>query len=292
MMKVGPIPTGYLFMRRREFLQKTGLVVAAGSGGLAIPASRAAAQQEQNQRDKPSGDHRRGVLVTSADSTLARFLAGALASQFHVRLTGPVRGAAEVDFVASRLEADEATRAAVRGMEAIVHVAEPPAGSDHDAAIDHRTRGTYNLLRAAVAEGVGQVVYLSSLATMLGYDEQYEVTETWRPTPMAAPDGLSHYLGERTCREFAHSGKLNAAVLRLGTVVDAGATTGKPLGPLGIDRRDVARAVSLALGCLFDKHADRPGWWSVFHVQADSPRARFSIAKARRVLGFQPQVNG
>jgi nucleoside-diphosphate-sugar epimerase len=126
---------------------------------------------------------------------------------------------------------------------------------------------------------------------MVGYDEAFQVDEDWRPIPGDSV-GLAEYLGEYVCREFAREGKLSMTVLRLGKVIRAEDFAGQPFDPLWVDRRDIAQAVSLALAAQLAAGGPRLGAWSIFHILSGSPRARFSIERARRVLGYRPQFAG
>ena len=52
--------------------------------------------------------------------------------------------------------------------------------------------------------------------------------------------------------------------------------------PLWVDERDVVQAVSLALTTKF-------GRFQVFHIQSDSPKARFAVTRAKSTLKYRPQ---
>jgi nucleoside-diphosphate-sugar epimerase len=201
--------------------------------------------------------------------------------------SSPVR--TDHEFVKCALDADESTNAIVRGVDAIVYVARPPADAAESEQIDYQTRCTYNLLRAAVDQGVRNVVMLSSLRSMTGYEASFQVDENWRPLPTIACGGLPEHLGEFVCREFTHQGDLNIIVLRLGNVARAEALKGKPADPLWVDPRDVAQAVRRSLAVLFANRQPGLGYWSIFHIQSDSPQSEFSIRKAERFLGYRPQ---
>jgi nucleoside-diphosphate-sugar epimerase len=140
----------------------------------------------------------------------------------------------------------------------------------------------YNLLWAASEEGVTRVVQLSTLELMTGYDPAFAVTEWWRPKPNLEPGVLARHLGEYTSREFAREGKTNVVVLRLGKVVRAAEVQGRPPDPLWVEERDVVHAVERALTAKLAR-------WQVFHIGADSPRARFSVRRAKTALGYQPR---
>jgi uronate dehydrogenase len=224
------------------------------------------------------------ILITSAASPLAQGLAAVLRPEHRLRLTEQTQLEVEGEFVRCSLDHDYSTNLLVQGMEAIIHAAEPAAEATEQQQLDYLTRGTYNLLWAAAAEGVRRVVYLSTLELLSRYDENFIVTERWRPRPTTAPSLLAKHLGESVCREFAREHKLSVVVLRLGQVVRAEAVANQPFNPTWVDERDVAQAVSQALTA-------RLGDWAVFHIQADSPQAQFPVANARKLLGYNPTVS-
>lgn len=252
----------YACMKRRGFLQSSGL--------LGMPLAAAQAPPKKT------------LLITSAGSELAKRLAAGLSQQHTIRLTERKGIQADHEFVECALGHDPSTNAAVRGVHAIVHVAEPLSGDDAAQQIDLATRCTYNLLFAAAAESVPLVVLLSSLDLMTGYDPNLTVSETWRAKPTTEPRILSKHLAEFTTREFARENKITAVVLRLGKVVRSEDVKGRPFDPLWVDERDVVQAVHLALSSRFAR-------FQVFHIQADSPKARFAVTRARGGLKYRSQ---
>lgn len=271
-------------MKRRHFIQRAGLVTAS------IPAVALAA----DETPPPSKPDRRSprLLITSAHHPLAQAIAAGLRERYRVSLTSPADlGAGPLPFTRSPLDHGESCRTLVRGIDAVVHVAEPLAGASEAERTDYRTRATYNLLRAATEAGVEAVVYLSSLAMMTAYGAEFNVDEDWQPRATVESGALSDYLGEFTCREFTRDGSLRVCALRLGKVVRAQDTAG-PWDSLAVDEQDVVQAVSRALAAQLSTPKPRLGPWSVFHILSASPQARFSITKARRVLGYHPQSNG
>lgn len=222
------------------------------------------------------------LLITAAADPLARALADQLAATHTIRLTdrGPMQSPHE--FAVSPLGHDASTNLLVRGMDAIVHLSSVSSAQDATDQIDYMTRCTYNLLMAAVTEGVRRVVYLSSLDLMTPYDVNYRVDERWRPLPSPQPPSLTAHLGESVCREFAREHKLDVAVLRLAQVTQA--DNHIPSAPW-VDVRDVAQAVNLALTAQIEQ-------WGVYHIASSAAGPRFSIDKAQTELGFAPQFNG
>jgi nucleoside-diphosphate-sugar epimerase len=234
-------------MKRRDFLLGSGLLAAGGAHAL-VPGQQSEAADSQFSSGAVQKDEAtRTVLVTSASTELAQTIAGDLRHDYHVRLTAQTNVQTAHEFLESPLNADELTAVAVRGADAVVYVAEPLPDVDDAEKIDHRTRCTYNLLRAAVDERVRGIVYLSSLRMMRGYEESFQIDEDWRPLATPASGGLSNYLGEFVCREFAREGRLDVIVLRLGEVVSAHGLAEEASNSAWVDPRDVAQAVSRAL---------------------------------------------
>jgi len=249
-------------MKRRGFLQSSGLL------GLPLAAAQAPAK-------KP-------LLITSAGSELARKLVAGLSQQHAIRMTERKPVTVEHEFVECALGHDPSTNAVVRGVQAIVHVAEPLPEDTAGQQIDHATRCTYNLLFAAAAEGVPLVVMLSTLDVMNGWDPKLTVSETWRSKPSTEPRILAKHLAEFTSREFARDNKINTVVLRLGKVVRSENVKDQPFDPLWVDERDVVQAVSLALNARLPR-------FQIFHIQADTPKARYAVTRARGALKYRSQ---
>jgi nucleoside-diphosphate-sugar epimerase len=220
---------------------------------------------------------------------MAQVLARELRPAYRVRLTERIPVRSEVEFVSCALAAGPETAALARGVDAIVHVAEPLPDEGDIQRIDYLTHRTYNLLMAASTEKVSRVVYLSTLELMTAYDPDFTVSERFRPMPGCDAFRLAKHLGEYVCREFARERKLNVTVLRLGKVVRAGEVSGMRPDPTWVEERDVAAAVAAALPATFTDTASSLGTWAVFHIASESPDARFSSAKAVRELHYNPR---
>lgn len=225
------------------------------------------------------------ILVTNAGSRLPFYLCQILSKQHQVLLTDVEAITTPLPFERSDLEHCGGTNQLVRGVNAIVHSG--PAGQ-----IDFHTRCTYNLLRAAVEEGVPRFIYLSSLSQVDAYDPQMVVTEQWRPVPSADPSGLCFHLGEFVCREFAREGRISVVCLRLGSIVDESEDLAFG-GDSALHIDDAVHAIICALTAEvtgFTGTLGRPG--SVFHIQSPVPRARFLTTAAESLLGYSPQHRG
>ncbi|MCB0121742.1 MAG: NAD(P)-dependent oxidoreductase [Caldilineaceae bacterium] len=224
------------------------------------------------------------LLITSAASPLAQRIADGLRPNHTVRLTERMTVTGLADLAISPLGSDFSTNLLVRGVEAIVHVAEPLSTDSDHQRIDYLTRCTYNLCMAAAAEGVKRLVYLNTLDVMAAYEPDYLVGESWRPRPTPAAPLLAKHLGEATCREFAREFKLEVVSLRLGTVIPL-EDDNDDMYPMWLDARDAVQVVDLALTKPLIRR------WSVFHIQHKADNARFPISHAEQELGFAPQYN-
>ncbi len=163
--------------------------------------------------------------------------------------------------------------------------------------LDRATRGTYVLLRAAAAAGVGRVVLGSALALLERYPAAWAVTEAWRPRPDPTdPAQLGPYLAEASAREIARAEPLSIACLRLGRLSGDGAA---PYDPRWLHPEDAAQALTLALTVPLQgggEHASDAlnyGWW-LYHVPGGGAYTRFPLGAAgappaERGLGYAPR---
>ena len=228
------------------------------------------------------------TLITSAASDLARALAQSLSSVHRIRLTDVVDVETQFEFVRCELGHDEETDKLVRGIDVIIHLAQLPpervaaAQDPENLTLDFLTRCTYNLLMAASQEKVARVIYASTLQLFDTCDEDWTVTESWRPRPTTDVFPLSRYLGEFVCREFAREGRLKVTCLRLGTLVKAEEAANQPVNTAWLEMRDAVYAFECAV-------KTPGGRWDPYHIQSEVPNARFTIREAKRDLKFAPQ---
>ena len=225
------------------------------------------------------------ILLTSVTSALGGMVAAELGENHELRLTDRKMASVEGEYVVSAQGHDASTNLLVRGMDALVVVAEPLQDEAAADYLDAQTRALYNLLMAAYEEGVTRVVYLSTLELMEAYGPEYIVTERWRPRPTTEPHLMGKHLGEYVCREFAREHKLSVIVLRLGKVVAAIDVAGQPVDAMWLEQKDLAGAI---VGAVV---ADLPQQWTVVHVQGKQAGARFPVGDAEKLIGFTPAVD-
>jgi nucleoside-diphosphate-sugar epimerase len=222
------------------------------------------------------------ILITGADQPLGTLAARALKDDHELRLTGAQAGVpAELEglpYTPADLREPGQVAPLVEGVDAVAHLAPHApvvaAGSALEKeALDVSARGTYVLLRAALAAGVRRVVLASRLELMAAYPEKMVVDETWKPRPEATAASLAPYLAELTLREFARAEEIVGICLRLGEL---------GTGLAGTTSEDAANAIRQALAMGLEGRKYR--WW-VYHIGSTD---RYPLGHAaERLLGLE-----
>ena len=200
-------------------------------------------------------------------------------------------------------------RGGVDGCGAVVHLAAHPEGwpgglSDGEL-LDTCARGTFELMRAAVAARVPRLVLVSTLDLMEAYPPGWAVHEGWRARPSTELRELGPYVAELSVREVAKAGwPLTAVCLRLGRVVDRRAMEAQVPDAGWLHSEDAVAAIRRALSYRPEKVGEPPdvadgsrGWavsehgWFVFHIPGGT-RARFPLEAAGHAsFGFRAKYD-
>jgi dihydroflavonol-4-reductase len=140
--------------------------------------------------------------------------------------------------VTSDLLAPESLRSALRGCDAVMHVAADYRlwVRDPDAMYRSNVEGTRALLRLAREEGVPRFVYTSSVATMGFRTDGYIVDES---TPVSLGDMVGHYkrskfMAEQAAIEAARAGQ-SVLILNPTTPIGSGDVKPTPTGRIVVD---------------------------------------------------------
>jgi nucleoside-diphosphate-sugar epimerase len=209
------------------------------------------------------------VLVTGGAGRLGRFVVAELGSAHEVAVFDTVAPAdRSVPFIAGDIRDRDAVAAALRGMEAVVHLAGIPVYTGENAPfMDVNIGGTFNVLEGMVRQEVRKIVFASSICTYgfifwkTRWTPDYFPIDERHPTRPDDMYGVSKLVGDELC--YAHSRRygISAVCLRLATVwfPDDPSYTQKFIDRLPrpelhvngiwnhVDARDVARAFSLGL---------------------------------------------
>ncbi|MCF3123312.1 NAD(P)-dependent oxidoreductase [Streptomyces arenae] len=163
----------------------------------------------------------RTVLLTGAAGGLGTLMRGLLPAYGHDLRLFDVRSIpGEPGAVTADLADKEALRAAVRGVDAVLHLAGISLESTFDKILGANIEGTYNLYEAAREEGVRRVVFASSNHTV-GFTPRPEGDDPLIPvdTPRR-PDtfyGLSKSFGEDLAQLYWDKHGIETVSVRIGS---------------------------------------------------------------------------
>ena len=181
--------------------------------------------------------------------------------------------------------------AAAEGMDAIVNCS--VLRSHRKIAFDVNTLGTWNAVRAAVELGMPRFVNTGPHFTVTG--SFYHLFDFGIPEEVPAHSGsnnvyaLSKSAGQEICRLFAANHPIHVLCMLFLNFRPHQAPAdmaGGDLNPFTVSWRDAGKAIRLALEVDL---ATLPSRNEVFFVTADLPHGKYSNAKAKRLLGFEPQ---
>lgn len=183
-------------------------------------------------------------------------------------------------------------RRAARGCDAIVNcsVLRP----HRKIAWDVNTLGTYNAVRTAVDLGHDRFINTGPHFTVTG--EPYHTFDFGIVEEVPAHSGTNLYAiskaaGQEVCRIFSDNHPIHVMCMLFLSFPAADPADPErggrgDINPFSVTFADAARAIRCGLEV---DTARLPSRNEVFFVMADLPHGKYSNAKARRLLGFEPQ---
>src|SRR3954453_12559014 len=225
----------------------------------------------------------RTVLLTGAAGGLGTLMRELLPSYgYDLRLLDlrPVEG--EPDAITADLSDKAALREAVRGVDAIIHLAGISLESSFDKILKANIEGTYNLYEAAREEGVRRVVFASSNHAV-GFTPRPRNADPLIPidTPRR-PDtfyGLSKSFGEDLAQLYWDKHGLETVSVRIGSCFPE--PTGVRMLSVWMSPADGARLFHAALSAEGVGH-------TVVHGSSANTHLWWDLSTAR-ALGYDPQ---
>ncbi|MEV4616152.1 NAD(P)-dependent oxidoreductase [Kitasatospora sp. NPDC049258] len=224
----------------------------------------------------------RTILLTGAAGGVGTFLRERLPGYgYRLRPADlrPVEGAP--DALVCDLRDPEAVRAAVRGVDAVVHLGGISVEDSFDAVLDANVRGLHHLYEAVRQEGVGRVVFASSNHAV-GFVPLPAAGELVGSAIVPRPDtyyGLSKVFGEGLASLYADKYGVETVSIRIGSCFAEPRSVRMLSTWLSPD--DCARLVHAALT------APGVGHTVVNGISANT-RAWWDLGSAR-ALGYRPQ---
>ncbi|WP_416967372.1 NAD-dependent epimerase/dehydratase family protein [Streptomyces sp. 4F14] len=225
----------------------------------------------------------RTVLLTGAAGGLGTLMRGLLpAYGYDLRCLDLVPVDGDPGAITADLADRDALRDAVRGVDAIVHLAGISLESSFEKILKANIEGTYNLYEAARAEGVRRIVFASSNHAV-GYTPRPREGDPLIPvdTPRR-PDtfyGLSKSFGEDLAQLYWDRHGLETVSVRIGSCF-AEPTSVRMLS-IWMSPADGARLLHAALTAEDVGH-------TVVHGSSANTRLWWDLTSAR-ALGYDPQ---
>ncbi|MGW0839844.1 NAD-dependent epimerase/dehydratase family protein [Streptomyces sp. NPDC002787] len=225
----------------------------------------------------------RTVLLTGAAGGLGTLMRELLpAHGYELRLLDllPVEG--EPDAITADLADKEALREAVRGVDAIIHLAGISLEASFEKILKANIEGTYNLYEAAREEGVRRIVFASSNHAVgftprpLADDPLIPIDTPHRPDTFY---GLSKSFGEDLAQLYWDKYGLETVSVRIGSCFPE--PTSVRMLSLWMSPADGARLFHAALT------AEHVGHTVVYGSSANT-RLWWDLSTAR-ALGYEPQ---
>jgi uronate dehydrogenase len=226
------------------------------------------------------------VLVTGSAGAIGQPVCAELSRRGHqVRGLDRVSTPNVADAVVVDLVDREGVRAAVRGVDSVVHLAAHPDDADFALLEGPNVRGLFHVLDAARQEGVGRVVLASSIQALGNW------WDLSRHEPAGPRDGLpsNHYALTKVWAEhmgemYARCYGLSVLAVRVAFMVrnpaEAARLEQKKVYDMYLSRGDVGRFFAQAV------EAPAIDFAVVYAVGLGGER-RFDMEPARRLLGFE-----
>ncbi len=189
------------------------------------------------------------VTITGASGNAGQAISQLVAEAgFEIRMADVVPPAPDIAALGEFVRCDSRTTTdvqhAVEGADAVIHLAawhsahRPPVSDATIFAVN--VDGTFNVLEACRAQGVGAVVFASSMA--YGWGSIYSVTKV---------------IGEQLCRSFHEMTGASVAMLRYHEFIPSFYLEyGPHLLRNGVDRSDVASATLAALRATLERRVE------------------------------------
>jgi uronate dehydrogenase len=210
------------------------------------------------------------VLLTGAAGRIATALRPPLRERFDELVLSdvvPVEPAAPNELVRpADLTDREAVRAAMDGVDAVVHLGAVPEEAPFEELSGPNLHGAYHVLEAARLAGVRRVV-LASSAHATGF---YPTSQRLVGTEPVRPDslyGVSKVFAEALGRLYADKFAIEVACLRIGTFAERpfdASSLCSWLSPADAGRLVVAclTAADLRFEIIYGVSANRRAWWA------------------------------
>ncbi|MFB6304112.1 MAG: NAD-dependent glucose-6-phosphate dehydrogenase Azf [Haloferacaceae archaeon] len=199
----------------------------------------------------------------------------------------------EHDYLVGDVVDPEAVRAAVDGMDAVIHLAgDPRPEAPWDSVLENNIDGTKRMLEASVEAGVEKFVFASSNHAVGHYETErepdiYRADDDFRldGTELPRPGnfyGVSKAAGETLCRFYHDEHDLSVVCVRIGNLNEGHPPRNYERGQaMWLSHRDCAHLHDRCLQAEYD--------YEIVYGISDNERKYYSLERAKEVLGYEPR---
>jgi len=230
------------------------------------------------------------ILITGAAGYVGRYFQSHWQTDDELVLADIHPDESDARFIPLDLTDPAQTRAALQGIDVVVHLAKqadegPMEGDElNGKRFDVNVKGTFHLLEAARDAGVKRFIFTSTVMTVLGYEAPTWVDSDAEPRPVGSY-ALTKQLCEVMCAHFAREFGMSIVCLRIPKPIDLEHPLWKthPLRPQWLPFPDLLQAYQKSAtasieGC------------EVITIVGESTKRRWDLSKAERLLGYKPTL--
>jgi len=251
----------------------------------------------------------RKILVTGLNGVIGRVIRSRLKEHYMVMglSRSGVDGLPPENVHKADISNLGAIQQAFAGIDTVVHLAGDGGESSPfadmqvpwDSILRNNIVGTYNVFEAAYQANVRRVIFASSGATIIGYEDEFpynrlidatcsEIPHSWplithesEPKPRSLY-GVSKLFGEDLARYFTGISQMSIICLRIGQVPESNIPQAGRGQSVWCSHKDITEMVCKCI------EADDHIRFDIFYVTSKNTRGYRDLEHAREVLGFEP----
>ncbi|MSP14639.1 MAG: NAD(P)-dependent oxidoreductase [Chloroflexi bacterium] len=243
---------------------------------------------------------KQSILITGMSGLIGGLARHQLEGKYALRALNR-SGVAGVECFQADIADLAAIQPAFEGVDIVIHLAAVAnVKAPWEEVLQHNVIGTYNVFEAARRAGVKRILYASSAATILGYEQifpynalvtgQYdEVPPEWPMITHESPNwpgglyGCSKIWGEALARHFSDTYGISIICLRIGAVTREDRPMIMQQYSSWLSHRDIAQMIERCVALLEDVR------FEIFFAISHNKWSYRDLVHAHEVTGFEPQ---
>ena len=223
------------------------------------------------------------VLLLGASGMIAPYLIPGLEPYYELSLADIAPHPDGKPIIEVDITSFPQVRQAAQGMDAIMNFTVDRSHADNSFHVN--TLGAWNVMQAASELGIGKVIHTGPQFVRRAYDHDFDIVDVPRST------GVGYYcltkmLSSEICSIYARTYGIQTVCFVFNGLAAQPVeedVSGRDFPPFTIVWEDLQLACRLALDI-----DSIPGHYQEFNMLSYEEQGKYSIEKARRILGFEP----